>query len=840
MMRNVFLASVLMASGICTATEYEINYNSSSSSFNSDLVEVVHGESGVQINIGGDDGDIVKISGDILEFAGDLEIVLSNNVRVIFSSAVSVGGNLSICSRKVGSLSWEAPAGERLSESEYMLLYPGAQLADYEIYSTDYGTRGDGIDGIVRNPLFVTEIDGVVSCQFQLLTSQHTKVVKVSAVQTPEGIKCRKMYSRYILGNAYGKDFDALPGTSNYPGHYNITQLSLKLKVAEEVRSVRFGNEMSVVGEIDVANGVYVVCEKVSRLLNGEGVFDKNVSVNVGAFVFASPEQSFTLSGNFSGDKAIVGFVENEKIEVPELQECTYSCLNPSAMDYKNGWVKMFENTSLADVVNVQAYACGGTLYALNDYKNVLLPSQQLFSDEWRLTCEFQVIAGSGAHYKGMGIALKQVGNDIHGFFQYAGYLTLSHYPDVKSPGDWIFSKSRPLPEGGKGTIGDALANPTGYSISNLTITVRRPAGEYRVVEVVLSNACAMTDTDLVLEGSPAARLRATYNDKNKAPFPISGRIVVMDSAVLELGASGYDWNSNGFNGKNGAKLEIEEGGALHTVKSWQLSDRHTISIDGGTVALGTKSAEEAKRYSYSWNDAGTYCGNLTYFNGGKTIGSSPRMGKDNTIPTIFVKGTAPCYANHGVQLVASYFTTLKFDVEDVTGDDRSDFTMTGKILPFSDAHTNFQVVKTGIGTIELTGANDYTRYPTKVEAGTLRLGASGVMHDEMNLHLAGGNFSVSPMTVNALGALNVTADATLSIGSGATLEFADSSSELWPLSGSRINIVKGKSSKLRFGDSKSALTEAQLKIMRLDGFRCRLDDNGYVVPFAGTVILVR
>lgn len=822
------------------AAEFEINYDSSSAGFGSDLVEAVPGEGGMRLNIGGDDGDVVRIAGDALEVAGDLEIVLSNNVRVVFSSAVSVGGNLSVGSRKVGILLWEAPEGARLSESGYELLYPGAQLADYEIYSTDYGSRGDGISGVVRNPHFVRETDGEVSCQFQQLTTEHTKVVKISAIQSPEGIMCRKMYSKYILGNSYGKDFDVLPGTTSYPGHYNITQMSLKLKVAEDVRSVRFGGALAVAGEIDVAGGVYAVCEKVSSLLDENGVFDKDVSVNVGAFLFASPERSFTLAGNFSGDKAIVGFVENESIEVPELEERTYSSLEPGAMAFGNGWVKMFENTSLADVVDVRAYACGNTLYAVNEYKNVLLPSSRLFSDEWRLTCEFQLLAASGDHYKGMGIALKQLGNDIYGYFQYAGYLILSHYPEVKAPGDWIFSWSRPLPSGGSGSVGNSLADPSGYSMSNLTITVRRPAGQYRGIDVALSNACTMTDTDLVLGGSPAARLRAAYTDKNKASFPVSGRIVVKDSAMLELGAGGYSWDGSGFNGKNGAKLEIEPGGALHTAKSWQLSDSHKISIDGGTVALGVKNAEDPKRYEYGWNDAGTYCGNLTYSNGGKSIGSSPRMGKGNTSPTFFVNGTVPCHADHGVQVVVSSFTTLKFNVEDVTGDGRSDFSMSGKIAPFDNNHTNFQVVKTGAGTFELTGANDYTRYPTKVEAGTLRLGASGVMHGEMDLLLAGGDFAVSPGTENTLGALKVTAGATVKIEPGAALAFADSSAEEWDLSGGRINIVKDKTSTVRFGESSSALTATQLRAIRVNGHLCGIDENGYLDERSGTVMILR
>jgi hypothetical protein len=113
-------------------------------------------------------------------------------------------------------------------------------------------------------------------------------------------------------------------------------------------------------------------------------------------------------------------------------------------------------------------------------------------------------------------------------------------------------------------------------------------------------------------------------------------------------------------------------------------------------------------------------------------------------------------------------------------------------------------------------------------------------MHGEMDLLLAGGDFAVSPGTENTLGALKVTAGATVKIEPGAALAFADSSAEEWDLSGGRINIVKDKTSTVRFGESSSALTATQLRAIRVNGHLCGIDENGYLDERSGMVMILR
>jgi hypothetical protein len=83
---------------------------------------------------------------------------------------------------------------------------------------------------------------------------------------------------------------------------------------------------------------------------------------------------------------------------------------------------------------------------------------------------------------------------------------------------------------------------------------------------------------------------------------------------------------------------------------------------------------------------------------------------------------------------------------------------------------------KTGGGTLTFSGANSYTG-ATIVNAGTLALGASGVISDSSAITLGGGTLAQGAGFTETLGALNLTASSVITLGDAASkLIFADSS----------------------------------------------------------------
>ena len=153
--------------------------------------------------------------------------------------------------------------------------------------------------------------------------------------------------------------------------------------------------------------------------------------------------------------------------------------------------------------------------------------------------------------------------------------------------------------------------------------------------------------------------------------------------------------------------------------------------------------------------------------------------------------------------------------------------------LPF----TFSGLTKSGSGTWTLGGTvgNSGT---TTVSAGRLTLGANHVLPNTTPVSIAAATLDAATFT-DAMGALDVTAAATINLGSGGSLQFADSSTISW--SGGTLaitgNFVPGSS--LRFGTTASGLTATQLALITAVGFGpLTLDANGYLIvaPLVQTI----
>lgn len=136
---------------------------------------------------------------------------------------------------------------------------------------------------------------------------------------------------------------------------------------------------------------------------------------------------------------------------------------------------------------------------------------------------------------------------------------------------------------------------------------------------------------------------------------------------------------------------------------------------------------------------------------------------------------------------------------------------------------------KGGTGTWKISGANTYTGTTTISGGGALILGANNVLPDTTAVLLGGSTLDVDTRTDTA-GTLDVAAAATINLGTGATLAFADSSAITWAgtltITGT---FVSGSS--LRFGTTATALTATQLgKITRAGVTSFTLDTNGYLI----------
>jgi autotransporter-associated beta strand protein len=136
-------------------------------------------------------------------------------------------------------------------------------------------------------------------------------------------------------------------------------------------------------------------------------------------------------------------------------------------------------------------------------------------------------------------------------------------------------------------------------------------------------------------------------------------------------------------------------------------------------------------------------------------------------------------------------------------------------------------LTKSGGGTWTLGGTVGNTG-ATTVSAGKLALGANHVL-PTAPVSIAAATLDAATYT-DALGTLDVTAAATISLGSGGSLAFADSSAIDW--TGGTLNLTGtfNPGSSLRFGTSNTGLTSIQLTKITAAGFGpFFLDANGYL-----------
>ncbi len=140
-------------------------------------------------------------------------------------------------------------------------------------------------------------------------------------------------------------------------------------------------------------------------------------------------------------------------------------------------------------------------------------------------------------------------------------------------------------------------------------------------------------------------------------------------------------------------------------------------------------------------------------------------------------------------------------------------------------------------GALTLSGANTYTG-STVVNGGTLALGASNVLSNSTAVAIGSATLNASTFS-DTVGTLDVTGSATINLGSGGALAFADSHLIDW--SGGTLKItgsfVSGAS--IRFGTTSSGLSTAQLALISAPGFSSiALNSTGFltattVVPYS-------
>lgn len=147
-----------------------------------------------------------------------------------------------------------------------------------------------------------------------------------------------------------------------------------------------------------------------------------------------------------------------------------------------------------------------------------------------------------------------------------------------------------------------------------------------------------------------------------------------------------------------------------------------------------------------------------------------------------------------------------------------TDATINGVIGGASSITVQNSVDGVGNGAIlRLGGANTYTG-ATTVQRGRLVLAASGVLPSNSPVNIGNATLDAGSFA-NAAGPLDLTGPATLLLGTGGSLAFADSSAIDWSNGTLTINGTFVPGSSIRFGTGPTSLTGDQLARISVAGF---------------------
>jgi autotransporter-associated beta strand protein len=296
-----------------------------------------------------------------------------------------------------------------------------------------------------------------------------------------------------------------------------------------------------------------------------------------------------------------------------------------------------------------------------------------------------------------------------------------------------------------------------------------------------------------------------------------TGNLNVRGNSTLTLD-SGANWTQNGgfiniqpSNSGFSSVMTVNSGASFTYAGANNINLAKATSTGNGSATLNLSGGTFTTRRGISNALAGTGTGtsNLNFSNGGTLKLSA-------SIPSLITQGSTP------------------FNVTTGTG---------GGIIDTNNSSTALDVgisgvgglTKAGAGTLALNVANTYAG-ATTVSSGTLTLGVTDCLADTSNVLIAAATLDVGAGFTDTVGTLKCTGTATIKLGTGATLVFADSNLEDW--TDGSLNITGDFThTSIKFATS-GGLSAGQLAVISVNGSGAgsyTLDPSGYLVGGSGT-----
>lgn len=645
----------------------------------------------------------------------------------------------------------------------------------------------------------VTRADGVMTVQYQHkydyvkcviaefrqvgadVYGRVTDAYYFNSPTTVNGVKYYEGCDIVEMAGLYPKLFcsNGRAASSLKSGGYGLEYVDML--VAPEVCDYALADAFSAEGRIRLAGGACVAFD------GDAAVCSRKIEMGEVTQLVVSNTTDFALTGGFSGSGCTLTFGPGAP---SEIGTCSLANAIRSATE-----VIVVQDASIADLQGVSDpvgnYGTGTAVYWYEHNGSNVTFQVQGTSDGWNKCSMVELYDKNG---------------NIYGRATKRPYASVSAHP--------LGSDFRTFTPTGGGS----------YELTGLTLTVpTRTKG-------AIGGTSALTNATIVV----ANGLSLDLTDQSVMPLGYTSILEVQSNATVNLTVQGTG-NSYGY-GDGRARKIVRKGGVLKASAGSVFGSSMSTSpivLDGGTLAFECGSG--------SASDANTYIQFVDFWNGAQMNGYRPRFGGGVKLTA---RGTSPSFWTSGALTVANATSDpVVFAVDDVTGDDRTDFIASGVVADFGSTYVGMPFKKTGAGTMQIDAAWTLAGSRFTVAEGTLRLGVSTALKNATTLTLSGGTLALAAGKTQTLAALTVTTNSALAVESGAKLSFADSSAVAWTADRTRIDVAADLTADcLRFGTTANGLTAAQLKCFRNGSSKCYLDENGYLraYPPQGIVIIVK
>ena len=341
------------------------------------------------------------------------------------------------------------------------------------------------------------------------------------------------------------------------------------------------------------------------------------------------------------------------------------------------------------------------------------------------------------------------------------------------------------------GTVGGNLL--TGTTTFNSTLIFNNSSTGASVCAAPYSESTTFNgDVTYNFFSSSGASILAAF-DQAASSATYNGNITINStcSGTLKLGESGGTGTlantktiTIGGTGYTAGSLKIKNftqtGGTAQTLS---LTGTAALYLQSGTTFNGNLTATAPQLYL----DGSTFNGTATLEKNGATANTSTGSNTFNGTFTVTNSGSGtmtlggtPAFTMGAAgSIVCSSSRTLNISGSIVNGG----FTLTSNIAgtsTYSGINSGAGAfTKTGTGSLTLSGANTYTG-TTTLTAGTLALGATGVISNSSNLVMNGGTLSTGGYS-ETMGTLTMSANSTLALGAGVhSINFSASDGTTW------------------------------------------------------------